>query len=138
MSVKERLLLPRGLRGGLSAEILEDRACQETIDAAYEVHAALGASHAAATYLNALAVEIGARGLVAHRKPSFSVVYKGKVVGAFDGDLLVEERVLVQVGVDGPGEAQRVEAMRGLVAGGVKVGLAFGFGAAELRFARIL
>lgn len=137
MSMKERQLLPRP-RHAISAEILQDRACQETIDAAYAVHAALGAGHAAATYLNALAVELGARGLVAHRKPSFSVVYKGKVVGAFDGDLLVEERVLVQVAAAALDDAQRTETVRGLVAGGVKVGLAFSFGGAELRFARIL
>jgi len=139
MTVKERRLLPHAARHGISTEILEDRACQETIDAAFAVHAALGASHAATTYLNALAVEIAARGLVAHRRPSFSVVYRGKVVGAFDGDLLVEERVLVQVTADRTlTDDHKSDAIRGLVAGGVKVGLAFNFGVGDLRFARIL
>jgi GxxExxY protein len=120
-------------------EVLEDRACSETLDAAYAVHEALGAAHEASTYLNALAAELHGRGFVAHRRATFSVLYKGQVVGSFAADLLVEERLLVQVSADRALLPEhKSDTLRGLAAGGVKVGLAFNFGAAELFFARIL
>ena len=135
-----RAELPRGaLRHGLSTEVLEDRACAETLDAAYAVHEALGCAHKSATYLNALAAELVARGLVAHRGATFSVVYRKKVVGSFAADLLVEDRVLVQVVCDRSLTPEhKTDTLRGLQAGGVKVGLVFNFGAPELFFARIL
>lgn len=123
---------------GLSREHLEDRATTETLDAAVAVHAALGAWHAPDTYLNALALEVQSRGLAAHRAASLSVVYRGKVVGSLVADLLVEERVLVLVRADVVlTDAAKIDALRGLAASGVRVGLAFNFGLPELVFARV-
>lgn len=139
MSDRPRPLPPRALRHGLSAEVLQDRACSETLDAAYAVHEALGSAHDASTYLNALTAELVARGLTTHRDATFSVVYRAKVVGSFAADLLVEDRVLVQVVCDRALTAEhKTDTLRGLQAGGVKVGLVFNFGATELFFARIL
>jgi GxxExxY protein len=125
-------------RAGLSREVLEDRACSETLDAAFRVHEALGAWHAAPTYLGALAVELQHRGLLAHRAASLSVVYRGRVVGSLEADLLVEDRVLVLVRAEPTlTTPARFEALRGLAASQIRVGIAFNFGAAELHFARI-
>ena len=136
MTQKSLALLTR--RAGLSQEIVDDRACGDTLDAAFQVHAALGAWHAAETYLNALAVEVQSRGLVTHRNASLSVVYKSKVVGSLVADLLVEERVLVLVRADAVlTDAARVDVLRGVAASGVRVGLAFNFGLPELVFARV-
>lgn len=133
------LVASGGLRHGLSRELLDDRACSETIDAAFAVHAALGSWHDAATYKNALALEIATRGLRVHRDATLSVLYKQKAVGAFPADLLVEERVLAIVKADPQltGE-HRTETVRGLAAGGVRVGLVFNFGVRELFFARVV
>lgn len=136
---RKTALPPRALRHGVSAEILEDRACADVLDAAFAVHEALGVSHEAATYLNALTHELVLRGRTAHRGATFSVVYKGRVVGSFAADLLVDERVLVQVSAERAlSSEQKTDTLRGLAAGGVKVGLVFNFGAPELFFARIL
>jgi GxxExxY protein len=132
---QSRLLLPAH---GLSRELLEDRACAETLDSAFRVHAALGAWHAPETYLNALTFEVLSRGLVAHRNASLSVVYRGKVVGSLVADLLVEERVLILVRADiALSDAHKIDALRGLAASGVRVGLAFNFGLPEMVFARV-
>lgn len=132
--------LPRlSLKHGLSAEVLSDRACAETLDAAMQVHQALGVSHDAATYKGALAVELGERALRLHRDATFSVLYKRKVVGTFTADLLVDDRVLVQVVADRTLTPEhKTETLRGLAAGGVEVGLVFNFGLPELFFSRIL
>ena len=125
-------------RTGLTREFLEDRACSETLDAAFRVHEALGAWHAATTYLGALAVELQHRGLVAHRSASLSVVYRGRVVGSLEADLLVEDRVLVLVRADPTlTTPARFEALRGLAASQIRVGIAFNFGVPELLFARV-
>src|SRR4051812_47587502 len=126
----------RALRHGLSQEILEDRACAETIDGAYAVHAALGAWHDAATYKSALALEVKARGLAVHRDATLSVVYRQSVVGSSPADLLVDERVLVLVRADQRlTDEHRTETIRGLSTSGVRVGLVFNFGVPELFFA---
>lgn len=139
MSGRIQRLPPRALRHGLSPEVLEDRACSETIDAAFTVHEALGSAHEEETYRNALCAELVARGLCAHKNATFSVLYRSKVVGSFAADLLVEERVLVQVVSDRALTPEhKTDTLRGLAAGGVKVGLVFNFGAPELFFARIL
>jgi len=125
-------------RAGLSRELLEDRACSETLDAAFRVHEALGAWHAAPTYVSALAVELQHRGLVAHRSASLSVLYRGRVVGSLEADLLVEDRVLVLVRTDATlTTPARFEALRGLAASQIRVGIAFNFGVPELLFARV-
>jgi GxxExxY protein len=135
MSSTVRLL---SARAGLTREVLEDRACSELLDAALRVHEALGAWHAAPTYTGALVAELQARGLVAHRAASFSVVYRGRVVGSFEADLLVEDRVLVIVRADVTlAPPTRFEALRGLSASDIRVGLAFNFGAGELQCARV-
>jgi GxxExxY protein len=128
-----------GLRHGISRDLLDDRACAETIDAAFAVHAALGSWHQADTYKSALAVELATRSLRVHRDATLSVLYKQQAVGAFPADLLVEERVLVIVKADPSltGE-HRTETVRGLATGGVRVGLVFNFGVSELFFARIV
>lgn len=134
-----RPLPARALRHGLSAEMLEDRVCAETIDAAFQVHEALGVAHDATTYLGALAVELSHRGLKTHRQATFSVLYRQRVVGTFAADLLIEDRVLVQVVADRSLTPEhKTETLRGLAAGGVHLGLVFNFGLPELFFARIL
>jgi GxxExxY protein len=132
-------LLPYAVRQGLSAEILEDRACADAIDAAYEVHRALGVAHNKETYLAALALELRHRKRKVHRNATFSVLYRKQVVGSFEADLLLEERILLQIGTDSTlRDIEKSDAIRGLSAGGVKVGLVFHFSGSELSFARIL
>lgn len=137
-STQTRTLAVTAGRAGVSRELLDDRACAETLDAAFKVHEALGAWHAADTYLNALALEVQSRSLTTHRAASLSVVYRGKVVGSVVADLLVEERILVLVRADIIlTDAAKIDALRGLAASGVRVGLAFNFGLPELVFARV-
>lgn len=132
--------LPAGaLRQGLSAEILQDRACSETLDAAFTVHTALGYAHDAETYRNALVHELKQRGLPPLRHASFSVIYKERVVGTYAADLLVEDRVLVQVvSEETPMRNTGNDLVRGLQNSDLQVGLVFNFGMPELSFARIL
>ncbi len=133
-----KALPARALRHGLSKEILEDRTCSETLDAAVAVHEALGSWHDAATYKNALAVEISSRALDVQKDSTLSVLYRHNVVGSFPADLLVDDRVLVIVRAEARlTDEHRTETVRGLAAGKLRVGLVFNFGVPELFFARV-
>tara|TARA_Y100001934_G_C12152455_1_gene677968 strand:- start:470 stop:901 length:432 start_codon:yes stop_codon:yes gene_type:complete len=130
---------PRNVRQGLPSEILEDRACAEAIDAAFEIHRALGSAHTKETYLSALALELRLKKRQVATHASFSVLYRKQVVGSFVADLVLDGRVLIQVVSGNPTiDESYLEPIRGLASGGLNVGLVFHFGAAELSFSRIL
>ncbi len=67
------------------------------IGCAIEVHRQLGPGLLEATYEAALCIEFDAAGLRFHRQPSFPVIYKGKEVGLYRPDLIVEDAVVVEI-----------------------------------------
>lgn len=80
----------------------EERAALEAlaetvIGAAYEVSNALGAGFLEKIYERALIEELGLRGLRAKAQAPFPVAYKGKHIGTYAADLVIEDRLLVEV-----------------------------------------
>jgi GxxExxY protein len=67
------------------------------IGAAMEVHRHLGPGLMEASYERALCVELSARGTAFVRQSSVPVFYKGILVGEYRVDLVVEDRVVVEV-----------------------------------------
>lgn len=74
-----------------------DPVSQEVLGAAITVHKRLGPGFREEPYLNALCVELETRGLVFRRKADFPVYYEGRLVGAHELDLLVENTVIVEL-----------------------------------------
>jgi GxxExxY protein len=70
---------------------------RRVIDAAVEVHRHLGPGYSESVYENALAIELGLRGISFQRQAGFSVDYKGHEVGEGRMDLLVERLVVVEL-----------------------------------------
>ena len=127
------------VKQGLAPEILEDRACSDAIDAAFEIHRALGTAHTKETYLSALALELRLKERHVARHASFSVLYRKQVVGSFVADLVLDDRVLIQAVAGSLSHDETyLEPIRGLASGGLSVGLVFNFRAPELSFYRIL
>jgi GxxExxY protein len=92
---------PRSQSNGHQPES-EERASLEAlvekvIGAAYEVSNVLGAGFLEKIYERALAEELGQRGLRVTAQAPFPVSYKGKHIGTYAADLVVEDRVLVEV-----------------------------------------
>ena len=76
----------------------EDNALTERIiGCAIEVHRVLGPGLAEASYEAALALELAYRGLPFARQLGFPVFYKGHLIGEHRPDLLVAERIVVEV-----------------------------------------
>jgi GxxExxY protein len=81
-----------------SAERASLEALVETVvGAAYEVSNVLGAGFLEKVYERALMQELSLRGLRAATQTPFPIAYKGKNVGAYSADLVVEDRLLVEV-----------------------------------------
>ena len=74
-----------------------NEAARRTLDAAIEVHRHLGPGYGESVYENALALELGLRGMLFERQACFRVDYKGQEVGEGRMDLLVERLVVVEL-----------------------------------------
>src|SRR5437016_446575 len=70
---------------------------QKILEAAFAVHNTLGAGFLEKVYANALSLEMRQMGLACIQEVSFKVRYKDVVVGDYLADLVVEQRVLVEL-----------------------------------------
>ena len=70
---------------------------ERIIGCAIEVHRVLRCGLFAATYRSALAIEFDAAGLSYEREASADAIYKGRVLGSYRIDFIVEDAVVVEV-----------------------------------------
>lgn len=74
-----------------------DPLTEKIIACAYKVHSALGPGFNERIYHNALSIALKEAGLNYDTEKEYKVTYQGKQVGKLRIDLLVEERVVVEV-----------------------------------------
>ena len=67
------------------------------VDAAFQVHSTLGPGFLESIYRDAMAVELKLRGVPFGREVPIGVLYKGYTVGRGFLDLLVDERLVVEL-----------------------------------------
>lgn len=98
------------------------------IGAAIEVHRILGPGFVEAVYERALAVELELRNIPFRRQVPISLGYKGQVIGEHRIDLLVVERVIVELkAVDALSTLHSVQLRSYLRATGLTLGLLINF-----------
>ena len=78
-----------------------DGLVERVVGAIYEVANVLGAGFLEKVYERALMRELGLRGLKVRSQVAFPVGYKGHCVGEYLADLLVEERLIVELKLRG-------------------------------------
>jgi GxxExxY protein len=114
-----------------------DHLTEKVIGAAMEVHRVLGPGFLEAVYQNALVVELTRLGVAFRQQASLSVSYKGLAVGDFVADLIIEERLILELkAVASLATAHEVQLVNYLTATGCETGLLLNFGAASLQFRR--
>ena len=107
---------------------------EAVIGAAIEVHRVLGPGYLESFYERALCVELADRGIVFVRQAPFPVFYKGSLVGETRLDLLIDERVLVELKAsDGYSPVHLAQIMSYLKATGLTLGLLINFNVRSLR-----
>ena len=74
-----------------------DALTEKIIGCAIEVHRNLGPGLLESLYENALAIELEAAGIPFERQVAVPVLYKQRPIGEYRIDLVVEDRVIVEV-----------------------------------------
>ena len=77
-----------------------DELARAVIGAAMEVHRELGPGYQESVYEKALCIELGTRGIPFESRHTLSASYKGRHVGTGSGDLLVGEKLVVELRTD--------------------------------------
>lgn len=112
---------------------------QDIIGAAFEVHNILGYGFLEKVYQRAMQVELLQRGHAAELEPKIEVQYKGVVVGSYAADLLVDDKVIVELKIaknyNPEDEAQLLNELK---ATGIKIGLLINFGKEKVEFKRFV
>ena len=102
---------------------------EKIIGAFYKVYNTLGYGFSEKVYENALVIELKKLGLKVEQQASIRVFYDGKNVGDYVADVLVEERVLLELKaarmLTGEHEAQLLSNLK---ATPIEVGLLLNFG----------
>ena len=96
--------------------------------AVFEVNRVLGAGFLEKVYENALIIELHERGLKTDSQVPLKVHYKGKVVGEYVVDIMVEDQVILELkSVDKLQKIHEAQLLNYLKATGMKVGLLINF-----------
>jgi len=104
-----------------------------------EVHRGLGPGFLESVYQRALAHELSARRMSVESERRVTVKYKEWIVGEFDVDLLVEDRVIVELkAVAQLNQAHQAQAINYLAATGLELALLVNFGEPSLRYKRVI
>jgi GxxExxY protein len=109
------------------------------IGAAQKVSSTLGYGFLEKVYENALCIELGRRGLLAHQQIPLQVAYEGIIIGDYIPDLLVEDSLIVEIkAVPSIERVHRQQCLNYLRASNLKLGLLLNFGRAHLEVGRIV
>jgi GxxExxY protein len=113
----------------------EDKFAQRIIGTAMNVHSALGCGFLESIYVNALVIELNEAGLKFEREKRYSVTYKGSEIGFFNADLVIENRLIVEIkAVESLCVAHSIQLVNYLAASKIETGLLLNFGPKRLEF----
>jgi len=109
------------------------------IGSAFEVYNILGHGFLEKVYQRALQVELNNRGYSAELEKAIKVKFKGVIVGDYAADLLVDNKVIVELKVAKKYNTNdEPQLLNELKATEIKVGLLINFGKQKLEFKRFI
>jgi len=122
--------------------VIKDRdpLTEKVIACAYKVHSELGPGFNEGIYHNALKLALEEDGLRFQTEKSFSVSFRGKYIGKLRLDLVIEDKVIIEVKalagkLPAVFESQILSYLR---ASGYKVGLLINFGNKSCQVRRLM
>lgn len=102
---------------------------ERVIGCAYRVHNGLGAGFLEKVYENAMCLELDRSGISVRQQAPIPVTYRGQVVGDFAADLLIDDRLVVELkAVQQIIKEHEVQLVNYLAATGIEDGLLINFG----------
>lgn len=114
------------------------RTDREILEAGFEVSKELGAGFLESVYEKALFVALKQKGLKTIAQVPLHVKFRGVIVGDFYADLLVENKVLIELkAVSRTINEHKAQTINYLKVTGIEVGLLINFGTAKLDYYRL-
>jgi GxxExxY protein len=112
---------------------------RDIIGAAFEVYNVLGYGFLEKVYRRALQVEILSRNHLAELEHPIKVKFKGTLVGEYAADILVDEKVIVEIKVSAEyNPKDEAQILNQLKATEMEVGLLINFGREKVEFKRFI
>jgi GxxExxY protein len=107
----------------------DEELTSKVIGCAFNVHNSLGSGFLEKVYENALRIEVSRAGLDVEQQIPIKVYCQGEIVGEFVPDLLVEERIIVELkAIETLTKLHEAQLVNYLTATGVDIGLLINFG----------
>lgn len=120
-------------------EVLYRELSYAVIGAAMEVHTVLGPGYLEAVYQKALGCEFDLRGISYQEQIPLPVEYKGKLVGEYFADFLIDSLVVLEIkAVSKLIPAHEAQAHHYLAATGMQLAILINFGESSLQYRRIV
>ena len=122
---------------GMMDAVMNDPLTERVIGLAMKVHRSLGPGFLESVYREALVVELSNAGVRVAQEKRIGVTYDGAPVGDFVADILVDERIILELkAVEALHRAHEMQTVHYLTATGLDIGLLINFGAERLQFKR--
>ena len=120
-------------------ELRESDLTETVIGSAFEISKVLGAGFFEKVYERALIRELMLRGVSAKAQVSFPVCYKGQYIGEYVADLVVEEKLIVELKcVDRLANEHLAQCINYLKASRLQVALLINFQRPRVEWKRVL
>ena len=113
----------------------ENQFARTIVGLAMKVHSVLGCGFSETVYRNALVHELRKANISYEIHPTISVIYEGVEVGVFQADLIVADKLIVELKVaPGISDEHCAQLVNYLVATKIEDGLLLNFGGMSLTF----
>ena len=113
----------------MGAKILYKDLSDKVIKCFYNVYDELGGGFLESVYEKSLMIELEDMGITGENQKSIDVYYKKKLVGEFRADIVVEEKILIEIkAVSRLLPLHEAQLLNYLKATGIRIGLLINFG----------
>ncbi len=120
-------------------EIIYKELSSVVLKAAFTVHSALGSGLLEAVYEGAYVVELMSQGVSVERQVVYPVVYKSEYVGAYIADVVVDEKIIVELkSVSCLNNVMEAQLLNYLRLSGLQVGYLLNFHNTSLEWRRFV
>lgn len=118
--------------------MLKDEITEKILGACFEVIKELGSGFLESVYAKALLIALREKGLKAASQAPISVFFRNQIVGEFFADILVEDKILVELkAVKTLAPEHLAQIINYLNATGLETGLLVNFGNQKLEYRRL-
>lgn len=120
-------------------EYLHQELTKDILASAFRVHNSIGCGLLEKVYGNAMSWDLKLNNRQVVEEKKFKVIYREREVGIYYGDLVVDEKVIVEVkAVDKLDNVHRAQLLNYLRISGMRVGLLLNFANPKLEYERII